>query len=125
MDIIKFTFKDEGEIPIAFPFQSMVDLMGDDGLAQYLDKFNSLKHQIEVLGAGIKYGAIQNGTPVIKTDKELFAMAEKDPQALKKVFQLYDKELTVFLRLYFSEEGEEKNNGQDKKKEGKPQVSDQ
>jgi hypothetical protein len=105
MDIIKF--KSGEEYPISFPFEAMVDLMGDDGILDYLNKYNSLKHQIQVLGAGLKYGHLRDGKQFSATDKQLREWAKENPRQLKEVFQAYDQEVAVFLKVYFSQDPDE------------------
>lgn len=105
MDIIKF--KTGEELPVSFPFDAMVELMADDPILTYLEKYSSIKHQIEVLGVGLKWASTQAGQQWRKTPKEIKELAKSNPRQLKEVFRIYDAEVAKFLRVYFSEEMED------------------
>lgn len=105
MDII--TFKSGETYPISFPFDAMVDLMADDGILDYLNKYNSIKHQIQVLGVGLKYGHLRDGKPFTVTDKQVKDWARENPRQLKEAFKAYDAEVAIFLKVYFSTDNEE------------------
>lgn len=106
MDIIQF---ETGEkLPVAFPFQAIVELMGDDGILGYLEKYTSLGHQLEIMRIGLKYGAIQEGKVLDKKDAEILDLAQKNLKQLRSVFAIYDGELAIYLKVYFSSDDEEK-----------------
>jgi len=108
MDIINF--KSGGQYPISYPFEAIVDLMGDDGILDYLSKYNSIRHQIKVLHIGLKYGSIQSGKIFTMPEKEAKVLAQNNPRQLKEAFKMYDAELAIFLKIYFSEtEGSEED----------------
>lgn len=124
MDIIKFK---SGEFPVDFPFDAMVELMGDDGIWSYLQKYDSLKHQIEILKVGLKWASIKSGKPFMMTDAEVKELARQNPRQLLKVFKLYDTgELRTYVTIYFSkddaEDGEEKKMTPQEKKENEEAV---
>jgi len=105
MDNIQFSTGEK--LPVFFPFQAMVELMGDDGILSYLNKYTSMKHQIDILRVGLKYGAIENGKSFEMTDKEVGELAQKNLRQLKEVFGMYDSELAIYLKVYFSTEEED------------------
>lgn len=111
MDIIEF--KTGEKLPVAFPFEAIVELMGDYRITQYLSIYQSMKHQIQVLGAGLKYARLQQGEQFNMTAKEVFDLASNNMRQVREVHQIYDKELATYLNVYFRDEDSEEEEKED------------
>jgi hypothetical protein len=102
MDIIKkFDFGGQ-ELGVSFCFEALVEIAGDLPLSEYLEKYTSIKNQIEILRIGLKYAGNE------KTHMEVRELAKANPRTLFHVFKAYEAEAGVFYTGYFDLNGEEK-----------------
>jgi hypothetical protein len=85
---------------IAFPFDAVVELMGDVNFTDYFTSYNSLSHQLKVFEVGIRYGQLQAGVIEKQTPSFYKHLAQGNLGAVRKVWAAYDAELIKFLEIY-------------------------
>lgn len=118
MEIKHFDFGGES-LPVAFPFEAMMELMGPNGFAEYSRSYQSPTHQVKVLGVGLKYGHMNEGIPFKLKDKQILALAKAHMPSMVAVWKMWDRKLTEFIGLFAAEEPSDPST----EDEGKPLPS--